>query len=146
MADANTQALIAALQNAVVALTQTTTNAQVAVTNAIDGVVNNLPAALAGAINAPPAAGPFLRTPLSAGIANALDLNHKNGRKYYEKATESLFPTGEGFDVEPAKFQTLVNVLTIRAKDLGFFELGQIAMVPPDPAQSTQWTIRQRNC
>ena len=57
--------------------------------------------------------GPFLRTPLSAGITTILDLNTKEGRKYYEAATCSLYTTTEKFDVEPNGFQLFINQLTL---------------------------------
>ena len=54
--------------------------------------------------------GPFLRTPLRAGIGQQLDFSTKQGRKYYEQATRSLFSTDEKFDVEPSRFQAPFQV------------------------------------
>jgi hypothetical protein len=79
-------------------------------------------------------AGPFLRTPLRANIDNILDLNTKEGRKYFESATESILPKDNLFDVEPNKFQLFMTMLATRANDIGLMENGQIALVPPDPA------------
>ena len=107
----------------------------VALANAQNALPGQLAGQLAAALNPPPpAAGPFLRTPLRANIAAVLDLSTKEGRKYYERATESLFPSNEGFDVEPSKFPIFMNLLAIRARDLGFMEDGQIAQVPSNPA------------
>ena len=44
--------------------------------------------------------GRFLQTPLSAGLTTILDLNTKEGRKYYEPATCSLYTTTEKFDMK----------------------------------------------
>jgi hypothetical protein len=74
------------------------------------------------------------QAPLQAGVNAVLDLGSKTGRKYYEKTTASLFPSGEGFEVEPNKFQMMVNLTANRGPDLGFFQPGHIAMIPPDPA------------
>ena len=102
------------------ALVQALNNASVAIQNAI---------AQAAAGPGAPAAGPFLRTPLRAGIANTLDFSTKEGRKYYEQATRSLFSTDEKFDVEPGRFQLFVNLLHTRARDLGMLENGANCMV-----------------
>ena len=78
--------------------------------------------------------GPFLRTPLRAGIGQQLDFSTKQGRKYYEQATRSLFSTDEKFDVEPSRFQLFINLLNTRARDLGMLEDGSNAKVPLDLA------------
>ena len=83
---------------------------------------------------AAPAAGPFLRTPLGVGVATVLDYGSKDKQKLYKEATKSLFDTGSKFDVEPSNFQTFINLLHVRARDLGMLEPGRNMMVPPDPA------------
>ena len=102
------------------ALVQALNNASTAIQNAI---------AQAAAGPGAPVAGPFLRTPLRSGIANTLDFGTKEGRKYYEQATRSLFSTDEKFDVEPGRFQLFVNLLHTRARDLGMLENGANCMV-----------------
>ena len=81
-----------------------------------------------------PAAGPFLRTPLGVGVANVIDYGSKEKQKLYKEATKSLFDTGSKFDVEPSNFQTFINLLHVRARDLGMLEPGSNMMVPPDPS------------
>ena len=88
----------------------------------------------------PPAAGPFLRTPLMSGNATIVDLNHKDNQKFYTLATKSLFDAGSKFDVEPVNFQTFINLLHVRARDLGMLEPGQNMLVPPDPTNPTVGT------
>ena len=78
--------------------------------------------------------GPFLRTPLRAGIGQQLDFSTKQGRKYCEQATRSLFSTDEKFDVEPSRFQLFINLLNTRTRDLGMLEDGSNAKVPLDLA------------
>ena len=83
MADANTQAIIDA------------------VTTGITQLQNAITTAITNATAAPPA-GPFLRTPLQANVDNTIDFASKEGRRYHEMATKSLFPDGEKFDAEPS--------------------------------------------
>ena len=111
MADPNTQAIIDAVTNGIMQLQNAIT---MAITNA----------------TAPPPAGPFLRTPLQAKVNDTIDFNSKEGRRYHEMATKSLFPDGEKFDVEPAKFQTFMNLLFTRLRDLGMFQLNKNCMIP----------------
>ena len=77
--------------------------------------------------------GPFLRTPLAVGVASVIDYGSKEKQKLYKEATKSLFDTGSKFDVEPSNFQTFINLLHVRARDLGMLEPGSNMMVPPDP-------------
>jgi hypothetical protein len=81
-----------------------------------------------------PVAGPFLRTPLGVGVASVIDYGIKDKQKLYKEATKSLFDTGSKFDVEPSNFQTFINLLHVRARDLGMMEPGSNMMVPPDPS------------
>jgi hypothetical protein len=74
-----------AIQAAIVGLT----SAVAAATAMGQAVVKAVSPTPAGA--SPP--GPFLRSPLSSGINNVIDLNSKEGRKHYEQATKSLFPS-----------------------------------------------------
>ena len=111
MADQNTQAIIDLVTNGI-------TQLQNAITMAITNTT------------APPPAGPFLRTPLQAKVNDTIDFNSKEGRWYHEMATKSLFPDGEKFDVEPAKFQTFMNLLFTRLRDLGMFQLNKNCMIP----------------
>lgn len=67
------------------------------------------------------------RSPLSPRVAEVIDLNSKEGRKHYEQATKSLFPSNEKFEVEPNKFQLFINLLHVRAD-------GGNAIVPQDHA------------
>ena len=61
--------------------------------HAIQGAVNGLPAAMQAALQPPaPPAGPFLYSPLEAGVQNIIDLSTKDGKKYYCEATCSLLP------------------------------------------------------
>ena len=108
MADANTQALIAALTDGIMQLQ-----------NAITTAITNATAA-------PPAA-PFLQTPLQANIDNTIDFTSKDSCRYHEMATKSLFLDGEKFDVEPAKFQKFMNLLFTHLHDLVCFTLIRIA-------------------
>ena len=110
MADQNTQAIIDAVTNGITQLQNATTTA---ITNA----------------TAPPPAGPFLRTPLQAKVNDTIDFNSKEGRRYHEMATKSLFPDGEKFDVEPAKFQTFMNLLFTWLRDLGMFQPNKNCMI-----------------
>ena len=111
MADQNTQAIIDAVTNGI-------TQLQNAITTAITNA------------SAPPPPGPFLRTPLQAKVNDTIDFNSKEGRQYHETATKSLFPDGEKFDVEPSKFQTFMNLLLTRLRDLGMFQLNKNCMIP----------------
>ena len=111
MADQNTQAIIDP------------------VTNGITQLQNAITMAITNATALPPA-GPFLRTPLQAKVNDTIDFNSKVGRWYHEMATKSLFPDGEKFDVEPAKFQTFMNLLFTRLCDLGMFQLNKNCMIP----------------
>jgi hypothetical protein len=82
---------------------------------------------------APPV--PFHRTPLSAtGTANVINYTEKDKQKLFKEATKSLFDTGSKFGVEPGDFQTFINLLHIRARDLGMLEPGGNMLVPIDPA------------
>ena len=116
---------------------QAARNVLTAAVNAIQALqtaVTGLPAAIQTAVQpVQPAAGPFLRTPLRANINVVLDYSNKEHRKAYYHMTESLFPEEKMFDVEPSQFQTFMNLLSIRARDIGLLEPGQIAMVPQDP-------------
>ena len=111
MADANTQAIIDAVTTGIMQLQNAITTA---ITNA----------------TAPPPAGPFLRTPLQARVNDTIDFASKEGRRYHEMATKSLFPDGEKFDVEPAKFQTFMNLLFTRLRNLGMFQVNKNCMIP----------------
>ena len=111
MADANTQAIIDAVTTGI-------TQLQNAITTAITNAT------------APPPAGPFLQTPLQARVNDTIDFASKEGRRYHEMATKSLFPDGEKFDVEPAKFQTFMNLLFTRLRDLGMFQVNKNCMIP----------------
>ena len=111
MADANTQAIIDAVTTGI-------TQLQNAITTAITNAT------------APPPAGPFLRTPLQAKVNDTINFTSKEGRRYHEMATKSLFPDGEKFDVEPAKFQTFMNLLFTRLHDLGMFQVNKNCMIP----------------
>ena len=111
MVDQNTQAIIDAVTNGI-------TQLQIAITTAITNAT------------APPPAEPFLRTPLQVKVNDTIDFNSKEGRWYHEMATKSLFPDGEKFDVEPAKFQTFMNLLFTRLRDLGMFQLNKNCMIP----------------
>ena len=85
----------------------------------------------------PPGGNPFIRTPLQARTDQTLDFHQKEGRKYYENATRSLFSSSEDkFDVEPSKFQLFITLLLNRAKDLGMLDSPAThgnAMLPKDP-------------
>ena len=111
MADQNTQAIIDAVTNGITQLQ-----------NAITTEITNA--------TAPPPAGPFLRTPLQVKMNDTIDFNSKEGRRYHEMATKSLFLDGEKFDVEPAKFQTFMNLLYTHLRDLGMFQLNKNCMIP----------------
>ena len=90
---------------------------------------------------APPGGNPFIRTPLQARTDQTLDFHQKEGRKYYENATRSLFSSSEDkFDVEPSKFQLFITLLLNRAKDLGMLDSPTThgnAMLPKDPRNPT---------
>ena len=111
MADVNTQALIAALTDGIMQLQ-----------NAITMAITNATAA--------PPAGPFLQTPLQANIDNTIDFTYRDGHRYHEMATKSLFPDGEKFNVELAKFQTFMNLLFTHLHDLGMFHANKNCMIP----------------
>ena len=66
---------------------------------------------------------PFLRTPLRAKTDEILDLSTKEGAKYYERATKSLYDNGPKFDVEPTQFWTFIDLLNARVRDLGMLEV-----------------------
>jgi hypothetical protein len=105
-----------------------------AATNAIAQVVQDIQQVQQGA---PPGGGVvgFHLSPFAAMPQGQLiDYTSKEGRKFYEQATRSLFPKDEYFDVEPNKFQTLISHLSAWAKDLGFTANGGVAMVPEDAA------------
>ena len=110
-------------------------NAAIATIQALQTAVTGLPAAIQAAVQpAPPAVGPFIRTPLRANIANVLDYSsNKEHRKAYKAMTEPLFPQDQKFDVEPNQFQTFMNLLNVRARDIGLMEPGQIALIPQNP-------------
>ena len=63
-------------------------------------------------------------------VNDTIDFVSKEGRRYHEMATKSLFPDGEKFDVEPAKFQTFMNLLFTRLRDLGMFQVNKNCMIP----------------
>lgn len=83
-------------------------------------------------IQNPPILAPalFIRFRLQANQARVLDLSTKDNKKYYEIAMRSLFLDKEKFDVEPAKFQTFMNLLFQQLKDLGMFANGMNCMIP----------------
>ena len=110
-------------------------NAAIAAIQALQAAVTGLPAAIQAAVQQPlPGIGPFMRTPLRANVAIVLDYNNKEHRKAYYHMTEPLFPQQKMFDVEPSQFPTFMNLLNVRARDIGLMEPGQIALVPQDPA------------
>ena len=111
MADANTQAIINAVMTGISQLQ-----------NAITTAITNATAA--------PLAGPFLRTPLQAKVNDTIDFSSKEGHRYHEMATKSLFPAGVKFDVEPAKFQIFKNLLFTRLHNLGMFQVNKNCMIP----------------
>ena len=111
MADANTQAIIDA------------------VTTGITQLQNAITTAITNATAVPPA-GPFLQTPLQAKVNDTIDFASKEGHRYHEMATKSLFPDGEKFDVEPAKFQIFMNLLFTHLRDLGMFQVNKNCMIP----------------
>ena len=128
MEDENALAIIEAINNA---------------TAAFVAVMQEIPAEVAAICPAPPppappvvvpAAGPFHRTLLRSGVNDEIDLGHKDGRKYFEQATKSVFDTGSKFDVEPATFQTFINLLAVRGRDLGMLDPGMNMLIPADPA------------
>lgn len=87
------------------------------------------------AAQAPPAPIPqglFHRSPLSAvpSAGGYLDYTSKTTRKFYEQATKPLFGSSEKFEVEPEKFQTFMERLTGRCKDMGCLAVDRIGMVP----------------
>ena len=94
--------------------------------------LNAINAAIQALVPAAPAAGPFLQTPLRSGANAIIDFSTKEGKKFYERATAPLLPDGEIFDMEPSKFQTLMNQLCDWARDIRLLDAGQIAHVPPD--------------
>ena len=111
MADANTQAII---DDVMTGITQLQNAITTAITNA----------------TAPPLAGPFLWTPLQARVNDTIDFASREGRRYHEMAMKSLFPDGEKFDVEPAKFQIFMNLLFTRLCNLGMFQVNKNCMNP----------------
>lgn len=66
----------------------------------------------------------FLRTPLRSKTSEVLDLTTKEGTKYYERATKSLYDNGPKFDVDSANFFTFIELLNERVRDLGMLEEG----------------------
>ena len=77
--------------------------------------------------------GTFFHSPLQADQGNVLDYTSRDIRKYYELTTKSLFPDAEKFQVEPDKFQTIINLLVQRPMDLGMFRNNRNCMIPLDP-------------
>lgn len=57
----------------------------------------------------------FATTPGSA-IDGVIDYATTEGRKYYERATASLFPEADRFDCEPEQLQHFLNKLAHRGK------------------------------
>ena len=108
------QALINAINNANVSIQQ---------------LIANMPPPPAAPVAA--AAPPFLRTPLGAGITAVINYTEKDKQKLYKEATKSLFDTESKFGVEPGDFQTFINLLHVRARDLGMLDLGHNMMIPP---------------
>ena len=111
MADMNTQVMIDA------------------VTTGITQLQNAITMAITNATAAPPA-GPFLHTPLQVNMDNPIDFASKEGHRYHEMVTKSLFPDGEKFDVEPSKFQIFMNFLFTHLHDLGMFLVNKNCMIP----------------
>ena len=133
--DPNIQAIINAIVGTTDARNEAMLNAIQAATQQLQAALNALPAAAAAnpqpqvaAVNQ--AGATFLRTPLRSGITDVMDFSSKDGRKYYEQATKSLFDSGNKFDVEPSSFQTFINLLHVRCRDLGMLEPGMNMMMP----------------
>jgi len=146
-ADANTTAMIAAIQAAITqattALNQQTTQLGQGLTQGVNNLiqeVQGIPAAVQGILPAAPAlpaAGAYSRSPLATNVAAQLDYETKTDTKYYENATKSVMPYKGEFDVEPNRFHLFVDQVLVRARDTGMLEPGQIVMVPttlPIPA------------
>ena len=122
-------AVVQAINNATTAFQQLTQSVQ-----ALPGQIAN---AMPQPVQQPPVV--FNRSPLGAGPANQIiNYETKEGRKFHERATRSLFPQGELYGIEPSEFKTLMTRLAERAKDLGFTVIGGLCMIPPDPQHPLQ--------
>ena len=65
----------------------------------------------------------FLLSLLLHGADKLLDLSTKDGMKYWEKATKSLYDETK-FDAVPEMFCTFIDLLNDRCKDLWMLEPG----------------------
>ena len=72
--------------------------------------------------------------PLQANQMNVLDLNTKENCPYYQLAMKPLIQNNEQIDVEPDKFQTIINLLLSHGLQNVFASPNMNCMIPADLA------------